>query len=159
MRCYITTRSSSRPMLDWVNYCLCWWHWPNQWSWHMTHQPIVKATFSLELSLPEDEMKVCDNFKSILLNKNIWFVTKFLLNGIPYGLLMLNHHWFRLWLGTYQVPSHYLNQWCHWFLSYVTFMCHWPLGEVILEIWFSESLCRIAACVPIVKLLSIAIDH
>ena len=27
--------------------------------------------------------------------------------------LTISQHWFRLWLGTKQVPSHYLNQWWH----------------------------------------------
>ena len=42
--------------------------------------------------------------------KTFDFQTKFVWNMFFEVLFTRNQHWFRWWLGTWQVPSHYLNQ-------------------------------------------------
>ena len=84
----------------------------------------------------------------------VWFTQRGLVS--PYGIVKFCHQWFRLWLRTCLVPSHYLNQcWlianpeenvkismkfvpchpidnkCHQATNYLR-LTHWPLGDLNL---------------------------
>ena len=50
------------------------------------------------------------------------FQFKFHLSLLLRVQLTIFHHWFRQWLGTNQVPSHYLNQW--WLDYQRIYICH-----------------------------------
>ena len=51
--------------------------------------------------------------------------------------LTIFQHWFRYWLGAYQVPSHYLNK---WWLVYLHIYASLSLNEFTLPIFRREYL-------------------
>ena len=56
----------------------------------------------------------------------------------PRFQLMIFQHWFRKWLGTDQVTSHYLN---HWWLVYWRMYASLGLNE-LRELWGHHNLCN-----------------
>ena len=50
------------------------------------------------------------SWSEFLSMKIIAFLFKFNWNLFPSVQWMVSQHWFRWWLGTWQLPSHYLNQ-------------------------------------------------
>ena len=74
------------------------------------------------------------------------FQSKFHWNLFPKVQLTITHHWFRKWLGTDQVTSHYLNQ--RWVRSLTHKCITWP--RWVKESWLS--LTRVMAwCLTVTK--------
>ena len=65
------------------------------------------------------------HFKCIFLNENV--ALRFRFSLFLRVKLAIFHHWFRQWLGTYQVTSHHLTQPClvYWRLYVSLGLCKW----------------------------------
>ena len=53
---------------------------------------------------------VDDIFRCIFVNETFFILIKISLKSVLKGQLATTQHWFRLWLGSEQAASHYLNQ-------------------------------------------------
>ena len=94
--------------------------------WVMSQQLPTKYIFYLvwwshDILMPRQcERQFADDvFKCIFLMEIVELWLKFHWNLFPMVKLIVCQHWFRKWLGTTQVTSHYLNQWWPRLLTHI----------------------------------------